>query len=113
MRTATASGAPQYVRRSPSVSACTSSPTPAKMRCSVQVLCVDVSEDFFDGALRQRNKPWVRLTVVRDDHCRLVQGEAYRANRVTTPGLTLPAAAGTRRPHSRSPEVEVRHHCKR
>ena len=36
----------------------------------------------------------------------------YRANRVTMP-VTLPAAAGTRRPHSRSPEVEVRHHCKR
>jgi hypothetical protein len=37
---------------------------------------------------------------------------AYRANRLTTP-VTLPTAAGTRRPHSRSPEVEVRHHCKR
>jgi uncharacterized membrane protein len=43
----------------------------------------------------------------------LLESEAYRTNRVTTPGLTLPAAAGARRPHSRSPEVEVHHHRKR
>jgi uncharacterized membrane protein len=43
----------------------------------------------------------------------LLESEAYRANRVTTPGLTLPAAAGARRPHSRSPKVEVHHHRKR
>ena len=33
--------------------------------------------------------------------------DSYRTNRVTTPGLALPGAAGTRRPRSRSPEVKV------
>jgi hypothetical protein len=38
--------------------------------------------------------------------------DSHRANRVTLP-VTLPRAAGTRRPRSRSPEIVVRHHCKR
>jgi hypothetical protein len=38
---------------------------------------------------------------------------ALRTNRVTTSGVTLPGGAGRRRPGTRSPEVEERHHCQR
>jgi hypothetical protein len=35
-----------------------------------------IGDDFFDGARRQRDKLWVRIAVVRDDHYRLVEREA-------------------------------------
>src|SRR5215211_9000429 len=60
-----------------------------------------------DGALGLEDAP--RLLQPPDVEP-MIPREPYRTNRVTTPGFTLPAAAGARRPHSRSPEVEVHHH---